>query len=134
MSSFVSIASVSTKPSAPNRLVRRKLALEARLRNYDAIIDAACDAGRRLTAQPETITSIGMRDWAHVGHTSKPLVLEPSWTRLELRLALPGVTTIPEARKVAALREGVMRCDRPSTRGRWLHRHRGFGRSPLRLS
>jgi transposase len=27
---------------------------------YDAIIDAACDAWRRLIAQPETITSIGM--------------------------------------------------------------------------
>ena len=35
--------------------------------NYDAIIDAACAAWRRLIAQPETITSIGMRDWAHVG-------------------------------------------------------------------
>jgi hypothetical protein len=35
--------------------------------NYDAIVDAACDAWRKLTAKPETITSIGMRDWAHVG-------------------------------------------------------------------
>jgi len=31
---------------------------------YDDIIDAACDAWRKLVAQPETITSIGMRDWA----------------------------------------------------------------------
>ena len=30
---------------------------------YDAIIDAACDAWRKLIAQPQTITSIGMRDW-----------------------------------------------------------------------
>ena len=37
--------------------------------NYDAIIDAACAAWRNLIAQPETITSIGMRDWAHVGQT-----------------------------------------------------------------
>ena len=37
---------------------------------YDAIIDAACDAWRKLIAQPETITSIGMRDWAHVGQAS----------------------------------------------------------------
>ena len=37
--------------------------------NYDAIVDAACDAWRKLTAQPETITSIGMRDWAHVGQS-----------------------------------------------------------------
>lgn len=38
--------------------------------NYTAIIDAACDAWRRLIAQPETITSISMRDWAHIGQTS----------------------------------------------------------------
>ena len=37
--------------------------------NYDAIVDAACDAWRKLTAKPETITSIGMRDWAHVGQS-----------------------------------------------------------------
>jgi transposase len=35
--------------------------------NYDAIVDAACAAWRKLIAQPETITSIGMRDWVHVG-------------------------------------------------------------------
>jgi transposase InsO family protein len=34
------------------------------------IIDAACDAWQRLTDQPETITSIGMRDWAHIGQAS----------------------------------------------------------------
>ena len=37
--------------------------------NYDAIIDAACAAWRNLIAPPETITSIGMRDWAHIGQT-----------------------------------------------------------------
>ena len=36
---------------------------------YDDIIDVACDAWRKLIAQPEMITSIGMRDWAHIGHT-----------------------------------------------------------------
>ena len=35
--------------------------------NYDAIIDAACDAWNRLIAQPHTIKSIGTRKWAHVG-------------------------------------------------------------------
>jgi transposase len=34
---------------------------------YHDIIDAACDAWQRLTEMPETITSIGMRNWAHVG-------------------------------------------------------------------
>ena len=38
--------------------------------NYDAIIDAACDAWQRLMDQPETITSIGMRDWTHIGQAS----------------------------------------------------------------
>jgi transposase len=37
------------------------------LENYDAIVDAACTAWRKLIAQPETITSIGTRNWAHVG-------------------------------------------------------------------
>lgn len=37
---------------------------------YDAIIEAACEAWRNLIAQPDTITSIGMRDWAHVGQSS----------------------------------------------------------------
>ena len=43
--------------------------------NYDAIIDAACEAWMKLTAMPETVTSIGMRSWAHVGQESSPLVL-----------------------------------------------------------
>lgn len=34
---------------------------------YEAIIDAACEAWRKLLAEPDTITSIGMRDWAHIG-------------------------------------------------------------------
>lgn len=36
---------------------------------YEAIIDAACDAWNKLTALPQTITSIGLRDWAHNGQT-----------------------------------------------------------------
>ena len=35
----------------------------------EAIIDAACEAWNRLLAQPDTITSIGLRDWAHVGQS-----------------------------------------------------------------
>ena len=34
---------------------------------YEAIVDAACEAWRKLLAQPQTITSIGMRNWAKVG-------------------------------------------------------------------
>lgn len=36
---------------------------------YDAIIEAACEAWQKLLAEPQTITSIGMRQWAHVGRT-----------------------------------------------------------------
>lgn len=36
---------------------------------YEAIIDAACEAWRKLLAQPQTITSIGMREWAHMGQS-----------------------------------------------------------------
>ena len=35
--------------------------------DYDAIIDAGCQAWNRLIDQPQTIMSIGMRDWAHKG-------------------------------------------------------------------
>jgi hypothetical protein len=35
--------------------------------SYDAIVDAACEAWRKLLADPDVITSIGMRDWAHTG-------------------------------------------------------------------
>ena len=34
---------------------------------YDAIIDAACEAWRKLIAQPQTITSIELSDWANIG-------------------------------------------------------------------
>ncbi len=35
--------------------------------DYQAILDAGCDAWNRLVARPETIMSIGLRDWAHNG-------------------------------------------------------------------
>ena len=35
--------------------------------NYEAIVEVTCDAWNKLISQPQTITSIGMRDWAHVG-------------------------------------------------------------------
>ena len=33
--------------------------------NADALVDHCCDAWNKLEAQPWTIMSIGMRDWAH---------------------------------------------------------------------
>lgn len=34
---------------------------------YEEIIDGACDAWNRLIDLPDTIGSIGTREWAHVG-------------------------------------------------------------------
>ena len=36
---------------------------------YDAILDAGCQAWNKLIDDPERITSIGMRKWAHIGQT-----------------------------------------------------------------
>ncbi|BCH19185.1 transposase [Mesorhizobium sp. L-2-11] len=64
------VASPRTQPG------RERLAISApRLSNrvfdgHNAIIDAACEAWQKLIARPETITSIGMREWAHVGRAS----------------------------------------------------------------
>jgi putative transposase len=38
--------------------------------SYDVIVDAACNRWRKFTAEPDRITSIGIRDWAHVGQPS----------------------------------------------------------------
>lgn len=51
-----------------------ELALHCVFETYHEIIEAACDAWQKLIAKPETITSIAMRQWAHVGHTQRPLV------------------------------------------------------------
>lgn len=37
--------------------------------SYDAIIDAACNAWQKLLVVPEAITSIGIREWTHVGQS-----------------------------------------------------------------
>ena len=34
---------------------------------YDDIINASCEAWNRLVARPQTITSIGTREWANIG-------------------------------------------------------------------
>jgi transposase len=36
---------------------------------YKVIIDAACEAWCNLLAQPETITSMGLREWAYMGQS-----------------------------------------------------------------
>jgi len=35
--------------------------------DYDAIVEAGCQAWNKLMAEPVTIQSIGMRQWAHAG-------------------------------------------------------------------
>jgi len=34
-------------------------------KSYDDIVDHCCDAWNKLVDQPSSITSIGLRDWAH---------------------------------------------------------------------
>jgi hypothetical protein len=34
--------------------------------DYEASVEAACEAWRKLMAQPDTTTSIGLRDWARI--------------------------------------------------------------------
>lgn len=48
--------------SSTNRYVRWYLASNLSLRDPE---DAACEAWRTLVSQPNTITSIGIRTWAH---------------------------------------------------------------------
>ena len=36
---------------------------------YEDLLDAACEAWNRLVDQPWRIMSIGLRDWAHNGHS-----------------------------------------------------------------
>jgi len=36
--------------------------------DYNAILDAGCEAWNKLIAQPQTIMSIGLREWAYIGH------------------------------------------------------------------
>jgi putative transposase len=37
---------------------------------YEDVVDAACEAWRKLIAQPQTITSIGTRQWALTGQSA----------------------------------------------------------------
>ncbi len=37
--------------------------------NYEAIVNARCEAWNKLITQPKTIKSIGMRNWANIGHS-----------------------------------------------------------------
>ncbi len=70
---FLPSRAARTEPRRKHLAVpARQLALQPRLRKLDAIIEAACEAWRKLIALPETITSIGMRDWAHVGRRHDP--------------------------------------------------------------
>jgi hypothetical protein len=62
------------------------LAVEHRRETFDDIIDAACDAWRNLTANPE-VTTIGMRRWAcvAVGKSLRPLVLRLVYEALSVK-------------------------------------------------
>ena len=52
------------------RFIRHNWLSNRVVETYEAIVEAACDAWNRLTAMPKEIKSIGLRQWAHRGHTS----------------------------------------------------------------
>ena len=54
-------------------ILARQLALNHVFETFDDIINAICDAWNRLIAQHKFITSIGVREPAHVGQTPQPL-------------------------------------------------------------
>ena len=47
---------------------RQNLLSNTVFENYDANVDAACEAWGKLIDQTQRITSIGTRNWAHLGH------------------------------------------------------------------
>jgi len=71
-------ADLAAFPLARTQPCRKHLAVYLRqnwlsnsvFENYDAIIDAACNAWNKLIALPDVIKSIGMREWPHVGQRS----------------------------------------------------------------
>ena len=77
--------------------------------NVDAIIEAACEARRKLIALPETITSIGMRDWAHVGQSAR-------FSGEKISRAFPG----RERTGWAGKRPGMERIDHRTSLSRFL--------------
>lgn len=47
--------------------MRQNLLSNLVFEDYDDILEVGCRAWNSLIDQPETITSIGMREWAHMG-------------------------------------------------------------------
>jgi hypothetical protein len=65
--------------------------------NYDASVDAACNAWRRLTAEPDKITSIGPA--AHPSRTAARSSMETLGSPLYQRLRCLTHRGIPESRR-----------------------------------
>ena len=74
--------------------------------DYDAIIEAGCQAWNKLMNQPETIMSIGSREWAHKGRYSRRWYNPPT-APLRTPAPLPARTpTIPHIQTLGAIRPG----------------------------
>ena len=70
--------------------------------DYDAIIEAGCQAWNKLIDQPETIMSIGMRDWAISGQLISAVGIIPSIAEtLEFSLPIRFTPTPTRARMCA---------------------------------
>ena len=51
------------------RFLRQNWLSNRVFKSYDNILDHCCYAWNQLASQPWTIMSIGLRDWAQVGHS-----------------------------------------------------------------
>ena len=58
---------VADGPPEDSLQARQKWLSNRVFEDYDAIVEAGCEAWNKLINQPETIMSIGLRDWAHKG-------------------------------------------------------------------
>ena len=67
--------------------------------DYDAIIEAGCQAWNKLIDQPETIMSIGMRDWAISGRIISAVGITPG----HVHQVLPRPVHDPAAAMLAKL-------------------------------
>ena len=90
--------------------------------DYHAIIEAGCQAWNKLIDQPETIMSIGLRDWAHTGRQLMPLVLFRALRSrggIGRRDTQPTSWPIPGWERKAFLTRWWRSCIKPKNSGAW---------------
>ena len=75
---------------------------------YDTILEAGCEAWNKLIAEPETITSIGMRKWAHIVLKATTPGITRRWAERRDALSTTSLRHSCESRNLLALAAGHM--------------------------